>query len=459
MEDQILKIKEVSKSPLKTIAKVNKNKKLNIDDLTYELPLTTDDILKLFHQNNKEIMTNLIQSKDLYISDWSCPYSRETTRYYFNQRCKGCQILYRLRKGNTQNNNEIEIYSGVKKGNKLLLEKFDFFKDDYLENLETQEISYSLFKTLNPLYFHLNNKSKYYNIENSKVNYITQSLIYNQIMKQENLNLYNNYVWSYICGNKIHLLKEKNNISDLKELSGNPLFSIFHSPNRDIEKFRNNGVSKIVVLAILKQLIMTFKVMGKYHFIHSKPGKEYYNFIPEPITINKETFPLKFILRCHPYSSITYQDKRFYCSSIGNFHHHGVPLESFDVDVNGSNSYCDNKNFSREYNSKRILFYKIGKRSEVFLKMRNQYGIPICYHSFDFVMFLISLIIQEEFYVFKEMKEYKLWKGLWKLDEYSSLESKLFSLENNNFDTIFDVVKNYHIRFDALQFFYSSLYL
>ena len=34
MEDQFLTIKEVSKSPLQTIAKVRKNKKLNIDDLT-----------------------------------------------------------------------------------------------------------------------------------------------------------------------------------------------------------------------------------------------------------------------------------------------------------------------------------------------------------------------------------------------------------------------------------------
>ena len=112
------------------------------------------------------------------------------------------------------NQNEIEIYSGSKKGNKLLLEKFDFFKDDYLLNLETEEISHSLFKTLNPIYYHLSKKNSYYNIENSKVNYITQSLIYNQIMKQENLQLYNNYTWSYICGNKIHLLYEKDNIPD-----------------------------------------------------------------------------------------------------------------------------------------------------------------------------------------------------------------------------------------------------
>ena len=457
MEDQFLTIKEVSKSPLKTIAKVNKNKNMDIKELTYELPLTTDDIFKLFYKNNQQIMTNLINSKDLYISDWSCPYSRETGRYYFNQRCKGCQILYRLRKGNSQNPDEIEIYSGSKKGNKLLLEKFDFFKDDYIANLETKEIAYSLFKSLNPIYFHHLKKTSYFNIENCKVNYITQSLIYNQIMKQENLEFYNNYTWSYICGNKIHLLQEKNTISDLKELSGNPLFSIFHSPNRDIEKFRTNGISKIVVLSILKQLTMTLKIMSKYHFIHSRPSKQYYHFIPEPTTINKETFPMKLILECHDYSSITYQEKRFYCSSVGNFHHHGIPIESFDVDVNGSQSYCDNKNFSSDYNSKRILFYKIGKRSEVFLKIRNQYGIPICYHSFDFVLFLTSLVIQEEFYVFKEMKEYKLWKGLWKNDEYPYLETKLFSLETNDFDSIFSVVKDYYIRFDALQFFFKSL--
>ena len=39
MEDQFLTIKEVSKSPLKTIAKVNKNKNLDIKELTYELQM------------------------------------------------------------------------------------------------------------------------------------------------------------------------------------------------------------------------------------------------------------------------------------------------------------------------------------------------------------------------------------------------------------------------------------
>ena len=457
MEDQFLTIKEVSKSPLKTIDKIKKSKNTDLDDLTYELPLTTDEILILFNKNNKQIMLNLINSKDLYTYDWSCPYSRQTTRYYFNQRCKGCQILYRLRKGNLQNPNEIEIYSGSKKGSKFLLEKYDFFKDDYLENLETEEISISVFKSLNPVFFHCSKKISYFNIENSKVNYITQSLIYNQIMKQENLELYNNYIWSFICGNKIHLIHQKSNIPDLKELSGNPLFSIFHSPNRDIEKFKTNGISKIVVLAILKQLIFTYKILGKYHFIHSKPGKEFYHFSPEPVTINKETFPLKLIIECHSYTATSYQGKRFYCSSVGNFHHHGIPLESIDVDVNGTTSFCNNKNFPSRYNNKRILFYKIGKRSEVFLKIRNHHGIPICYQSFDFVMFLISLVIQEEFYVFKEMKEYKLWKGLWKLEEYPELENKLFALEKNNFENIYNIVKDFHIRFDAHEFFFQSL--
>ena len=72
-------------------------------------------------------------------------------------------------------------------------------------------------------------------------------------------------------------------------------------------------------------------------------------------------------------------------------------------------------------------------------------------------MFLISLVIQEEFYVFREMKEYKLWKSLWKLEEYPYIEKRLFSLENNNFDSIYHIVKDYYIRFDALQFFYRSL--
>ena len=55
------------------------------------------------------------------------------------------------------------------------------------------------------------------------------------------------------------------------------------------------------------------------------------------------------------------------------------------------------------------------------------------------------------------MKEYKLWKNLWKSDEYPSLETKLFSLQENNFETIYEIVRHYYIRFDALQYFYYSL--
>jgi hypothetical protein len=56
------------------------------------------------------------------------------------------------------------------------------------------------------------------------------------------------------------------------------------------------------------------------------------------------------------------------------------------------------------------------------------------------------------------MKEYKLWKGLWKKEEYDYIENRLFSIENNNFESIFSVLKDYYIRFDALEFFYKSLF-
>lgn len=456
MEDD-LTIKEISKSPLKTLTKNNNTKKINIRDLTYDLPLTTDDIFKIFYKNNQNILKNLLNLEQPYIYDYSCPYSAKTKRYYFNQRCKGCQILYRLRKGNTQDENEIELYSGGKKGNKLLLESFNFFQDYYKESKEVTNISENLIKSINSIYNHFHQNFNYYNIENNKVNYITQSLIYNQIMKQENLDFFNNYVWSYICGNKIYMLREKNMVSTLSDLSSNPLFSIFHSPNRDIERYKNNGISKIIIISILKQLTMTFKIMSKYKFIHSKPSKDFYYFIPEPVTINKETYPLKIIIRCHDYCSVSYKDMRFFCSNIINFYHLGLPIESFDIDMNDSESFCYNNIFSEEYNNKRIIFYRIGKKSQLFLKIRNYYGIPICYKSFDFIMFLISLIIQPEFYYFKEMKQYKYWKNLWKKSEYDNLEKELFSLTTNNFESIYNVIKKYYIRFDALEYFYQMM--
>ena len=51
----------------------------------------------------------------------------------------------------------------------------------------------------------------------------------------------------------------------------------------------------------------------------------------------------------------------------------------------------------------------------------------------------------------------KIWKLLWKTDEYDSIMKDISEIKYNTFDSIFLVIKKYHIRFDALEYFYNQI--
>ena len=68
-----LEIKNESNSPIKTIEKIQKSKiYFTINKLTHTLELTTDQIFKIFKNNNNDILEKNIRNK----------------RKYFRERCK-----------------------------------------------------------------------------------------------------------------------------------------------------------------------------------------------------------------------------------------------------------------------------------------------------------------------------------------------------------------------------------
>ena len=70
----------------------------------------------------------------------------------------------------------------------------------------------------------------------------------------------------------------------------------------------------------------------------------------------------------------------------------------------------------------------------------------------DCVMFLSSLMTDTSFYdTFKDSKFLSIWKNLWKREEYDSLMKNL-TTSKSSFTNVFNVVKNYHIRQDALKY-------
>ena len=139
-----------------------------------------------------------------------------------------------------------------------------------------------------------------------------------------------------------------------------------------------------------------------------------------------------------------------------------MPFEKLDIDINGSKTLI--KNFFRlpyinEYKEKRVIFYKIGNQGENFLSARRK-GIPICTKSFDIITLFISLMVVENFRksLLEDIKLTKIWKNLWKLNEYDKLMNEINKTKENNFKIIFRIVRKYHIRFDALEYLFTSIW-
>jgi hypothetical protein len=73
---------------------------------------------------------------------------------------------------------------------------------------------------------------------------------------------------------------------------------------------------------------------------------------------------------------------------------------------------------------------------------------------------MVSLIKNKYFYeTFKTSPElYLSWKLLWKTGEFDDLMRDIENMKKNNYVNIFNTIKKYHIRFDALNYFYDRIF-
>lgn len=455
-----LEIKDEKKSPIKTLAKKEKSKVyFTINRLTSDLPLTTDQIFKIFKNNNDDILKSLLENnKNILEKDPSCRcFSMVRKKNNYSRKCKGCQIICRLIKTNYLESKEIEIFSGRYKNLYLFIEPYVFTKEILYERKELVDkiLSYFSYNLRNLESYDTN--ISYYKTENNEYNYLINSIIMNSNLKEEKLPLYNNFLWGFVCNSTFTLIKKISIFRNLDQLCSSPYYSNYSSP---ILSSQERKLSKSTVYMILKQLVFLLKTLSKYHFIHGEPSVKSISYVSEKIVIKDETFPLKIIMNLSPFSSQNYKGKRYFCKSDNKFLNLGVPFQKIDVHINGSKSYFIHYNILNHYDEISILYYKIGNRSKIFSKMRNDYGIPICYKSFDLICFLISFIKDEYFFkTFKECEKLmKIWKFLWKTDEYESLMIDIEELETNSFEEIFNIIKKYHIRFDALEYFFNEIF-
>lgn len=455
-----LEIKDEEDFSIKTIKKKEKTKVyFTINKLTSSLPLTTDQIFKIFINNNIDILEKLTENNQNIIEkDIHCKcFSMRKRKNYYNKKCKGCQIISRLIKTNFLTSNTIEIFTGKNKNMELSIES----------SLLCKNISYRISKNACQIFKYFSNAIrnqesyiddvKYFFTENDNYNYLINSIIMNYNLKQEKLPLYNNFLWGFLCNCTFTIIKKNSVFKNLDELCNSPYYSNYSSP---ILSSQERKISINTVEMILKQLCLLLKTMSKYYFIHGDPCIRYISYTSEKINIREETFPLKIVLDPSFCSSQNFKNKRYFHSPENKFFNFGVPFEKIDVHINGSKSYFIHLNIMSNYDELSILYYKIGNKSNIFKKMRNNYSIPVCYKSFDFICFLVSFMANDLFFkTFKESDHLlKIWRLLWKTDEYSLIMKDITDIEYNTFESIFSIVKKYHIRFDALDYFYQEIF-
>jgi len=279
--------------------------------------------------------------------------------------------------------------------------------------------------------------------KNPFLNYVVISCVLDKILKSKNYPSYIPYLWSYICNDTFNILINIKHMKTLKEISLNPSLSKSSPLARTIV---HNILNEKIMKDIFVQLTMLCYFYSKYKFSHGEPSISYINFSPykafftfQGIKVNSQ---ITLNISPSTKSSVNYKDKRYSLCKTNDIIL-DLPIESKDIGL-------DNLYFSGEYEKHRIEYYKIGNQSERFRKgiINGRYF----YDSFDYIMFLSSLISDKSFYeTFKDSKYLSIWKNLWKSEEYDSLMKKLIS-SKSNFDTIFNIVKNYHIRKDSLKY-------
>jgi len=468
MDDLI--IETVNNSPLKTIEKQKSKSRFVLKDLTSVLPLNSDQIFKMMNNNNREIIENILFRFEIP-EDKNCGYfsMKKKTKYCYSNKCKGCQIISRLIKTVLLDVDNIEIYYGKKKGKIINIERYRYFKNIYKKNEISQELNRYISKELKSLKCnkYLDENIDIYSTENKHYNYIVNSILVNKILTDKKIYLYNNYLWSFICRNSINILSLEKEYKSLEELVRNPYFSDYSSPM--VKNIENKKLSTSCTKGILKQLTIILYELVNNFFIHSEPCIDYINYNAETVNIpfKKEniTFQFKISINLNHYSSVNYNKNRFFCNFHTNIKNYGIPIEKLDIYFNKTKNYLEKNTklkFEKEYEESRIFGYKIGNRSEIFLRTIKTHGVPLFNQSFEFVCFLVSFMGNKCFYkTFIECEhEYGIWKGLWRLEEYDYLMKDIEKIRNdgnNNFKNILSIIKKYYIRFDALTYFYDKL--
>lgn len=414
--------------------------------MNHNFVYSCDNIIKYWRTKEREKKLTQIKEFKTIFSDKTCTRNA-LTKYNFNtrnQKCFECNLLssFFTKDIIETEESEIEIMAGEFRGDFLQIKinssvdnKYQYCK--YVNNIiEDKEITY-------------------YFTNDENLNRACINIIMLELMKIKNFNFYNNFLTYFICGQKIVNINLKYDYENIIKLAENDLFDTKKDITRDI----------------LICLIIFCDFFSIYHFCHNEPCFDFIKFNNgfNNFVYDQKEFYIPFLMTIEPsvYSSINYNQNRYFCKNLYDKKEwNSSPVESFDVDINGTKNYKKIEldiPYNKTYDQYRILFYKIGNKSKDFIYARRKLGLTFFHQSFDIICFIVSLLMEECFnhYFFSDYKLINLWKGLWRREDYSKLNEEIsmkrIKKNKNDFDSVFSIVKKYYIRIDALKYLYNNL--
>jgi len=382
----------------------------------------SDVIFEKWGEMKEDILSQLDQDTISILTSAKCMSKSLTSknRLLQTENCYGCNtVKHFMEEFYVDENREIKVQAG--------------------ENINSviKIFSYNNFDTS------LIHKDKVTQTSNPFLNYVIVSCIMEKILVSKNYPSYIPYLWSYICNETFNILINIRHMKTLKEITLNPSLAKSSPLARTTV---HNVLTEKIMKDIFTQLVMLCHFYSRYRYSHGEPSIHYVNFSPrkanfvfQGIKVNSQ---ITLNISPSTKSSIEYKGIRYGLNK--------TPKKFLDVPVESRDVGLDNLYYCGDYEKHRIEYYKIGNQSEKF----KQGTINSCYffESFDCIMFLSSLVSDKSFFeTFEDSKFFSIWRNLWKPEEYDSLMSKL-TKSKSNFDSIFDVVKNYHIRKDALKY-------
>jgi len=278
---------------------------------------------------------------------------------------------------------------------------------------------------------------------NPFLNYVVVSCIMQKLLTDKNYPSFIPYLWSYTCNETFNILINIKHMKTLKEITMNPSLAKSSPLARSTV---HNVLNEKIMRDIFIQLVLLCYFFSRYRYSHGEPSINYINFSPRKANFAFQGIKVssQITLNISPStkSSIDYKDRRYGLNKTDR-KYLDLPIESKDIGL-------DNLYYSGEYENHRIEYYKIGNQYQKYkeLMVNGNY----LFESFDCIMFLSSLMSDTSFYdTFKDSKFLSIWKNLWKIEEYDSLMKNL-TTSKSSFSEIFNIVKNYHIRQDALKY-------